>query len=1032
MCSIRQAQVQDVTTVNSEFVYAVMIEANRETRSVKEIELRKSRRKSVTGNSGEGIYHWEGMTDDEDEEWDIDRSKSKSEDKVTKSRLHFGHFEQLPLLFANCGGNAENVEKTLSRFKLFLLSSNKQFENMAALVDAIKAHILADDLESFEDVSTSEVAFDGSREITDSDALIPPSEVEVLLNLLYAPRASSLHSIAATLARIENLSFIAAWTSLDACLRHHHASDISVPFDDSIPFGIAVVKRVELPRLKLVFQPRHGRLYSIDHADLFISNERSELIANLISGIPNALILSDTQDEKQVLVPVTNPVRPPIRGRPFSTRLVMDRTSSDAQAWYNALTQRYYLYPIHLSLSFLMTKGVNSALYLLLLRFLNRNYAAVSSLVDSIATDTKYSAEGLEIFGKLNRTVDDAHPDAHACRLKISLATIDAPMAVEPWNLTVEAAKFINKIAHVSATNQMEHDEEMQLLEDSKVAKSRDDIPAFQEAVHTEYMLTLVFNRLQYLRAIARNGVGEERPRNVTHLEPSQDHNALTIPCRAPPRSRGSPWVYSEDNTVLGVEYDAVLDVKTEDALFHHLFNSKYDAVDCNNAGVDPSAAASHRVVVVYYYVRWTPDHSMVSSRVKELAAQFSMAEFVHVEADAVKWLKHQRNIDSILHFPTFVIYRGGTELRTLSLQLKPSQNVAQFTERVSDSLSTLLQQCLTSQDTAIHVSQLQRTEQVDNGSSASIDTEEIPWIWDEDNRGERISFDNQGFTVKLDLAGDDLRQQQQKFRPHEMERFPSGFGQSSSQCSRCHMQGPSTQTGNERCGSCQLCTMCCQKSPNCGAKSVSNHQQNEKQAAEMRRTIMLLRRRGIDFEAVRGGMCIEPMSGTHRWDMIFKHHPGRNGSGDAVGLCTAEFSAFGPSKAPMLGRDYRFTRSVALYANGRVYFHGNCVAIARSTPSSPSLSNTAEGDVGSVPATGHSNSESSTDSMSPTLCFAQNSVVSVIIDTTSQGGELSFEVNGERVMFSLVGGGQDKQTDVSSFPNLFDRMQTSAVYVYS
>ena len=159
----------------------------------------------------------------------------------------------------------------------------------------------------------------------------------------------------------------------------HHAGNLTTSLDDTILFGVAPIKCVELPRLKLVFEPRGGRLYSLDHADLFITNARHELITSLVAGIPHALILSNAQDEKQLLVPVMCPVRPPIRGRPFSTRLVMDRTSPEAKKWYGALTQRYYLYPVHLSLSFLMTRGVNSALYLLLLRFLNRDYATASS-----------------------------------------------------------------------------------------------------------------------------------------------------------------------------------------------------------------------------------------------------------------------------------------------------------------------------------------------------------------------------------------------------------------------------------------------------------------------------------------------------------------------------------------------------------------------------------------------------------------------------------------------------------------------------
>ena len=89
------------------------------------------------------------------------------------------------------------------------------------------------------------------------------------------------------------------------------------------------------------------------------------------------------------------------------------------QAWIDSLSQRFYLYPIHVSLSFVLTKGLNSALYLLLLRLLHRDYDDAFRLTDSIATDSKLSAEGVYIFDALKFAVDDAHPDAHAVRLKV-------------------------------------------------------------------------------------------------------------------------------------------------------------------------------------------------------------------------------------------------------------------------------------------------------------------------------------------------------------------------------------------------------------------------------------------------------------------------------------------------------------------------------------------------------------------------------------------------------------------------------------
>jgi hypothetical protein len=77
-----------------------------------------------------------------------------------------------------------------------------------------------------------------------------------------------------------------------------------------------------------------------------------------------------------VLVPSIHPVRPFIGSAPFSTELVLDRTDKD---WYEALDTKYYLYPIHVSLSFMFTPTLASALYLLLLRFLHRGtYSPVS------------------------------------------------------------------------------------------------------------------------------------------------------------------------------------------------------------------------------------------------------------------------------------------------------------------------------------------------------------------------------------------------------------------------------------------------------------------------------------------------------------------------------------------------------------------------------------------------------------------------------------------------------------------------------
>ena len=56
--------------------------------------------------------------------------------------------------------------------------------------------------------------------------------------------------------------------------------------------------------------------------------------------------------------------------------------------WYAAAENPYYVYPVHVSLSFLYSTTLASALYLLLLRYLNRQYKAVVQLIDTVASDT--------------------------------------------------------------------------------------------------------------------------------------------------------------------------------------------------------------------------------------------------------------------------------------------------------------------------------------------------------------------------------------------------------------------------------------------------------------------------------------------------------------------------------------------------------------------------------------------------------------------------------------------------------------------
>ena len=82
------------------------------------------------------------------------------------------------------------------------------------------------------------------------------------------------------------------------------------------------------------------QLYSIDHADLFVSNIRTSLVEKLLRGIPHSLVLQNSNSELQILVPSLRPVRPAIGSSPFSVELVIDRSDD---AWLLNCDTNYYL-----------------------------------------------------------------------------------------------------------------------------------------------------------------------------------------------------------------------------------------------------------------------------------------------------------------------------------------------------------------------------------------------------------------------------------------------------------------------------------------------------------------------------------------------------------------------------------------------------------------------------------------------------------------------------------------------------------------
>ena len=95
-----------------------------------------------------------------------------------------------------------------------------------------------------------------------------------------------------------------------------------------------------------------------------------------------------------------------------------------APGWADSLPGvRHYLYPVHRSGAFLTPPSLAARLSLLLCRWLARDFESVFELSTCTAVDTKLSAEEAQLWALLADFEDDVEPGAHACRLRLWLAT---------------------------------------------------------------------------------------------------------------------------------------------------------------------------------------------------------------------------------------------------------------------------------------------------------------------------------------------------------------------------------------------------------------------------------------------------------------------------------------------------------------------------------------------------------------------------------------------------------------------------------
>eukprot|EP01063_Lacrimia_lanifica_P039590 TRINITY_DN8724_c1_g1_i1.p1 TRINITY_DN8724_c1_g1~~TRINITY_DN8724_c1_g1_i1.p1 ORF type:complete len:3085 (+),score=1246.46 TRINITY_DN8724_c1_g1_i1:263-9517(+) len=228
----------------------------------------------------------------------------------------------------------------------------------------------------------------------------------------------------------------------------------------AVPDETKQISVIELPRLRLKLQPEKDvdgvwRLYVIDQPGWFVCADPPATVVRLLTALPQYLLLESRAMEYKALMPNHDVVRPQICGVAFPRRVVPLRTSL---GWEEAMDQRFYTYAVHVSRSFLVSSGVGPTLYLLLLHLLARSYKEAFRLTEGVCTDVALNPDEQWVFDQLEKSTDDRHPDAVACRLQISLGVLFSPVKVK-WELHEEVDQYLTAMRHVSSQCTLTADE---------------------------------------------------------------------------------------------------------------------------------------------------------------------------------------------------------------------------------------------------------------------------------------------------------------------------------------------------------------------------------------------------------------------------------------------------------------------------------------------------------------------------------------------------------------------------------------------
>ena len=324
------------------------------------------------------------------------------------------------------------------------------------------------------DDSTMEIKIDNSKARIQrtTSKLDGTTETLQLLNLM-ASGTQAAEEYARIFCRLENMSHILIW-----CTISESSSDV------------IIVKRVELPRLRLTFTQSQYGLGCDQHTGYYLNtsslDESTLKLTDSFSG--GCIVLSKATGELAILTSSTaEPLRPKVAGitneplswveRHMPSQLLFRRHEDN---WVDGLPSeaRHHIYYIHSCHSLLRAPAVASNLYLLLCLALRRKYVQVAEMASRLG-EVSGKEESRLFKGIIDTLLESKeNPDAAACRIRIGTSIAQHCSSVSfdrinpSWNESHDIKVYTMSRALVNSAIAISAEDEFRLL-----TKHRDSLP---------------------------------------------------------------------------------------------------------------------------------------------------------------------------------------------------------------------------------------------------------------------------------------------------------------------------------------------------------------------------------------------------------------------------------------------------------------------------------------------------------------------------------------------------------------------------